>query len=288
LIYDGFDSHLDPAVVNFCWNHRIIPYCLPAHTSHISQPLDVGVFSSLQNYYSEEVNKLQGRAITNDNFPNLLSRARRRAFTEKNIKAGFRASGIVPLNPNVILDKLHRPDTPPTVAEFTIPHSSETPRNATPPRSGTPAEVQAHEDAVWTCETPTTPASISALNQEAFKTILSTSPHSTKQHTIFKKQQNVIRNLWAELQMAKAGEKHLREGEKTNELKQDRRKLNSGSAVIVERGSALIAEKLAKDQLEGQSQEPTRKKTCLERTQPSPTSYNNLESPVYTQYVMKF
>ncbi|RPB11153.1 DDE-domain-containing protein, partial [Morchella conica CCBAS932] len=121
LIYDGFDSHLDPAVVNFCWNHRIIPYCLPAHTSHISQPLDVSVFSSLQNYYSEEVNKLQGRAITNDNFPNLLARARRKAFTEKNIKAGFRASGIVPLNPNVILNKLQRLDTPPPIAEFTTP-----------------------------------------------------------------------------------------------------------------------------------------------------------------------
>jgi hypothetical protein len=34
------------------YNTRIIPFCLPAHLTHLLQLLDVGLFGSLQKYYS--------------------------------------------------------------------------------------------------------------------------------------------------------------------------------------------------------------------------------------------
>ena len=46
LIFDGHNSHLTKAVVNVAVSNNIELYelCLPAHTSSVLQPLDVGVF----------------------------------------------------------------------------------------------------------------------------------------------------------------------------------------------------------------------------------------------------
>lgn len=92
LIFDGFESHLNLELIEFCLNHKIIPFCLPAHTSHILQPLDVGVFSAVQKYYGQEVTALRV-PIDKNNFPNLVARARLKAFSKQNIASGFRATG---------------------------------------------------------------------------------------------------------------------------------------------------------------------------------------------------
>lgn len=92
LIFDGFESHLSLNLIEFCLNHKIIPFCLPAHTSHILQPLDVGVFSAVQKYYGQEVPWLRV-PIGKDNFPTLLAQARSKAFSKANIASGFRATG---------------------------------------------------------------------------------------------------------------------------------------------------------------------------------------------------
>jgi hypothetical protein len=44
LIFDGHGSHLTPEFLDFCWQHHIRPFQLPPHTTHLLQPLDVGVF----------------------------------------------------------------------------------------------------------------------------------------------------------------------------------------------------------------------------------------------------
>lgn len=92
LIFDGFESHLNLDLIEFCLNHKIIPFCLPAHTSHILQPLDVGVFSAVQQYYGQAVSGLRV-PIGKDNFPILLAQARSKGFSKTNIATGFRATG---------------------------------------------------------------------------------------------------------------------------------------------------------------------------------------------------
>lgn len=92
LIFDGFESHLSLDLIEFCLNHKIIPFCHPAHTSHILQPLDVGVFSAVQMYYGQEVSRLRV-PIGKDNFPTLLAQARSKAFSKANIASGFHATG---------------------------------------------------------------------------------------------------------------------------------------------------------------------------------------------------
>ena len=52
LIMDGHDSHVSWQFLNFRLQHDIIPFCLPAHSTHLLQPLDIGLFSLLQQHYS--------------------------------------------------------------------------------------------------------------------------------------------------------------------------------------------------------------------------------------------
>jgi len=53
LIMDGHGSHLTIEFVEYCHSHKIIPFLLPPHLTHILQPLDIGVFQSYKHYHQE-------------------------------------------------------------------------------------------------------------------------------------------------------------------------------------------------------------------------------------------
>ena len=48
LILDGHGSHLTPKFNEICSQNDIIPICMPAHSSHLLQPLDIGCFAVLK------------------------------------------------------------------------------------------------------------------------------------------------------------------------------------------------------------------------------------------------
>ena len=48
LIDDGHSSHDTLDVIALSWEHNVLLYCLPPHTMHKFQPLDVGVFGPFQ------------------------------------------------------------------------------------------------------------------------------------------------------------------------------------------------------------------------------------------------
>ena len=58
LLTDGHKSHLTLDVVDLCIQNKIILFCLPPHTTHALQPLDVAVFKSLKYYFSKTVRAL--------------------------------------------------------------------------------------------------------------------------------------------------------------------------------------------------------------------------------------
>ncbi|KAI2791755.1 hypothetical protein POX_c04633 [Penicillium oxalicum] len=51
LILDGHGSHLTPQFDRICAENDIIPLCMPSHSSHLLQPLDVGCFAVLKRAY---------------------------------------------------------------------------------------------------------------------------------------------------------------------------------------------------------------------------------------------
>ncbi len=109
LLMDGHSSHLTSQFLGFCHDHDILPLCLPPHTTHMLQPLDVGCFAPLAHYYRAEVDEASHyglHGVSKFDFLQFYSVARQKAFTAKNISSAFRKSGFVPLDPSVILDKL--------------------------------------------------------------------------------------------------------------------------------------------------------------------------------------
>ena len=44
LVLDGHGSHDTLPIIDLALSHGIIIFCLPPHTTHKLQPLDVGVF----------------------------------------------------------------------------------------------------------------------------------------------------------------------------------------------------------------------------------------------------
>jgi hypothetical protein len=56
LIINSHKSHQSLEFQNLCEESKIIALCMPPHTSHILQPLDVGCFAPLKRAYKTEIN----------------------------------------------------------------------------------------------------------------------------------------------------------------------------------------------------------------------------------------
>ena len=106
---------------------------MPPHLSHILQPLDVGCFSPLKTLYSKQIKNLvyiQIHYITKLEFLSVFKVAFQSAFTEQNIKAGFRATGLVLYNPENVISHLDlRLKTPIPLPSKEQPWTSRTPQN---------------------------------------------------------------------------------------------------------------------------------------------------------------
>jgi len=119
LIWDGFGAHETLEILEFCFANNIILCRIPSHTSHKLQPCDIAVFGPLKAAYRDQVERLERGGvgtIGKEHFTYLYSPARERALTSRNIKAGFRASGLFPLDPDRVLTDMPKP-----LAELTIP-----------------------------------------------------------------------------------------------------------------------------------------------------------------------
>ncbi len=109
LIMDGHESHHSTEFELFCQEKKIITLCMPAHSSHILQPLDVGCFGPLKKAYGREIEGLmKGHLthITKTDFLPAFFAAFQAAMTESNIKGAFRGAGLIPLDPESVLSRL--------------------------------------------------------------------------------------------------------------------------------------------------------------------------------------
>jgi len=51
LLFDGYRSHVNIIFLEFCIKHKIVPFCLPPHTTHRLQPLDVAIFTLYKHIF---------------------------------------------------------------------------------------------------------------------------------------------------------------------------------------------------------------------------------------------
>lgn len=134
LILDGHSSHATPEFDQYCAENKIISLCMPAHSSHLLQPLDVSCFAPLKQAYGKQVSELARDHIFHvdkQDFLAIYKRIRPTLFSEQSIKSGFQATGLVPYCPNYVLQSLppvQTPSPPPQEADRERPLAAETPR----------------------------------------------------------------------------------------------------------------------------------------------------------------
>ena len=132
LIMDQFSGHDSVDIREYALQHHILLYALPPHTTHILQPVDVGLFGPMKKAYrcaernltyqrllEREVKRRAGeeqhqdeeeeRAICSRktpperftgiyDIPLIFKPAVLKSFTPANIEAAFRSTGIYPFN----------------------------------------------------------------------------------------------------------------------------------------------------------------------------------------------
>ncbi|SPO28404.1 related to transposase [Ustilago trichophora] len=112
LIIDGHNSHTSTEFLVTAWNHRIIPFCFPAHLTHIMQPLDVSVFGPVSAAYKQIINNLAPQSISDVNrsqFVTFYAQARAKALTPTAARKAFTGCGIaVKPNAEKVLNRLAR------------------------------------------------------------------------------------------------------------------------------------------------------------------------------------
>jgi hypothetical protein len=113
ILYDGHKSHINLGLIDWAKSQNIILFVLPAHTSHVLQPLDVGCFGPFERIYSSVCHKFMrdncGQSITRFNVCALGSKAYSQALSPNNLQASFRRTGIYPYDPNAIDSSVFKP-----------------------------------------------------------------------------------------------------------------------------------------------------------------------------------
>jgi hypothetical protein len=136
LVLDGHESHESVVFQEYCKSHNIITLGLPPHSSHLTQPLDVGCFAVLKRKYGREIEgfiKAHINHITKVEFLMAFKQAYQQSITVANGQAGFRGAGLIPFDPQVVISKLDvKLRTPTPVGPPSIdadPWVSQTPHN---------------------------------------------------------------------------------------------------------------------------------------------------------------
>ena len=108
VLYDGHRSHISLTLTEWAKAHNVVLFVLPPHTSHLTQPLDVGVFGPFKAMYNKEcqtyMNKNPGLTITRYQVAELTANPYLKSLTPENLTAAFRKTGIYPFDNKVIFD----------------------------------------------------------------------------------------------------------------------------------------------------------------------------------------
>ena len=114
LIMDGYGSHLTIEFVDYCDKNKIIPFCLPAHLTHLLQPLDVVIFQPYKHYHAEAIDqavRLSDAEFNKAEFLAAFQSFRAKAFKKSTLQSSFRKTGLIPYNPEVVLAPLRAKKT---------------------------------------------------------------------------------------------------------------------------------------------------------------------------------
>ena len=106
LLLDGYSSPFEPSVVRSTTEEGVLIFCLPHHTTHLTQPLDKGCFGPLKMFWREKCQKFSskypGKVVRRHQLSALFGRTWLRSMTLSNIISGFCTTGICPFDQNAL------------------------------------------------------------------------------------------------------------------------------------------------------------------------------------------
>lgn len=110
VITDGHSTHVNNyEAIKTLEAENIDCLLIPAHSSHLLQPLDRTPFGQFKHYWSEELEKYNrrnsGRALNKQDFFQVLNPAWKLGVTPHNIRCGWVRSGLWPVDRHKITDE---------------------------------------------------------------------------------------------------------------------------------------------------------------------------------------
>lgn len=133
LILDGFGSHFTYEIWLLAQENKIALFVLPPHSTHITQPLDVGCFQPFKHYHTEAVDnaiRLGSSDFDRLDFLAAFNWMRSQTFTTSTIQSAFRKTGFWPYNPEIVLEKIRSLQPRATTPESAPPLLVNTPHTA--------------------------------------------------------------------------------------------------------------------------------------------------------------
>ncbi|XP_041366783.1 uncharacterized protein LOC121381522 [Gigantopelta aegis] len=100
LLLKGHTSYVSIDLVKWAKENDIIMFILPAHTSHILQPMDVACYGPLQKIYNNECHKLMRETpamVTRYDICSLACKSYSNALSAENLQSAFRKTEVYPL-----------------------------------------------------------------------------------------------------------------------------------------------------------------------------------------------
>ena len=102
LLVNGHSTHIDIEISKLCKEKGIPLYCLPAHSSHITQPLDVGFYGPLKQAWKKAVANYAvdhiGKSVTKQTFARIFKEAWENTVKVSTIVNLFLVAGIYPVD----------------------------------------------------------------------------------------------------------------------------------------------------------------------------------------------
>jgi len=112
LFMDGHSSHFTPELLRYALDNNIEILAYPPHCTHALQGLDVVCFGRMKQTWHDEVSAFETathRGVNKGDFGGVFGRAFIKAFIPETIREAFKATGIVPFNPNIITQDQMKP-----------------------------------------------------------------------------------------------------------------------------------------------------------------------------------
>lgn len=105
LVLDNHSSHIHINSLDFCKENGIVLLSFPPHCTHKLQPLDRSVYGPFKKAINTAceawMRNHAGKTMSIYDIPSIINTAMPLAFTQANIQAGFRKTGIFPFNRDV-------------------------------------------------------------------------------------------------------------------------------------------------------------------------------------------